>query len=78
MNTRPHRLANFNRQIEQIRVMLSSINDTLGNIQSELDMLKTESTNRTEINNIPINHSTLISEDELKTKLNNDTLKLQK
>ena len=72
MNTTPYRLENLNRQIEQIRVMLSSINDTLGNIQSELDMLKTESTNRTQINNIPINNLTLISEEELKTKLSND------
>ena len=72
MNTLPHRLANLNRQIEEIRVMLSSINDTLGNIQSEVDMLKTESTSRTQINSIPINNLTLISEEELKTKLSND------
>ena len=75
MNTLSHRLASFNRQIEQIRVMLSSINDTLGNLQTELVMLKTESTNKTEINNIPINQITLISEEELKTKLSNDMLR---
>ena len=35
-------------------------------------MLKTESTNRTQVNNIPINNLTLISGEELKTKLSND------
>ena len=75
MNTLSHRPASFNRQIEQKRVILSSINDTLGNLQSELDMLKTESTNKTEINNIPIKQLTLISEEELKTKLSNDMLR---
>ena len=75
MNTPPHRLANLNRQIEDIRVMLSSINDILGNIQSEVDMLKTESSSRTQINSIPINNLTLISEEELKTKLSNDTFR---
>ena len=55
--------------------MLTAINETLGNLQSELDKIKTESTNRSEINNIPINQLTLISEEELKTKLNNDMLR---
>ena len=75
MNTPAHRLANINRQIEDIRVMLSSINDILGNIQSEVDMLKAESSSKTQINSIPINNLTLISEEELKTKLSNDTFR---
>ena len=75
MNTPAHRLTNINRQIEDIRVMLSSINDILGNIQSEVDMLKAESSRKTQINSIPINNLTLISEEELKTKLSNDTFR---
>ena len=75
MNTPAHRLTNINRQIEDIRVMLSSINDILGNIQSEVDILKAESSSKTQINSIPINNLTLISEEELKTKLSNDTFR---
>ena len=76
--TLPHRLASFNRHIDQIRVMLTSIIETLGTLQSELDKIKTESTNRSEINNIPINHLTIISDEELKTKFKNDTLRAAK
>ena len=55
--------------------MLSSINDILGNIQSEVDTLKAESSSKTQINSIPIKNLTLISEEELKTKLSNDTFR---
>ena len=58
--------------------MLTSINETLGTLQSELDKIKTESTNISEINNIPINHLTIISDEELKTKFKNDTLRAAK
>ena len=75
MNTSAHRLSNINRQIEDIKVMLSSINDILGNIQSEVDTLKAESSSKTQINSIPIKNLTLISEEELKTKLSNDTFR---
>ena len=75
MNTPAHRLTNINRQIEDIKVMLSSINDILGNIQSEVDTLKAESSSKTQINSIPIKNLTLISEEELKTKLSNDTFR---
>ena len=55
--------------------MLSSINDILGNIQSEVDISKAESSSKTQINSIPIKNLTLISEEELKTKLSNDTFR---
>ena len=44
--------------------MLTTSNGTLGNLQSELEKIKIDSTNRTEINNIPLNHLTFHSDED--------------